>query len=119
MKVQDIYNLNEGLLELIEKELPVHAAFKLQRIIKKINEELETAEKTRVQIIEKHKEQDLDDGQVKLKKEELDEFNQEQQELMDQEVELNVDTININSLGDISVTPKTLGLIDSILIDAE
>ena len=117
--VSDIFNLNEGLTTLSEKELPVGVAFNIQRTHRIIGEELKTAEETRTKLINRYKDKDLENGRVQLKENKLDEFSKELDELLKQEVKIDVEKINIKELENISVTPKTLGLLNTILDDAK
>jgi len=118
VEVNDVFSLNEGLNTLSEKELPVGVAFNIQRINRVVGDELKTAEEMRVKLINKYKDKDLDNGQVKLKENKLGEFNKELDELLKQKVKIDVKKINIKELESISVTPKTLGLLNTILEDA-
>ncbi|MCJ0933024.1 hypothetical protein MST22_17875 [Virgibacillus halodenitrificans] len=115
IKVKDIFNIDEGLTTLSEKELPVGVAFHIQRVHKIVGGEVKTAQELRSKIINKYKEKDLENGRVKLKEDKLEEFNKELEELLDQEVRLEINKININDLNSISITPKTLGLLNTII----
>jgi len=86
LKLNDLYSLSLGLVSLIEKELPISLAFKIQRIQNKVQEELDASDKVRKKLIEKYKEKELEDGQVQIKKDKLKEFNIEMDELMKQEI---------------------------------
>ncbi|SFL38711.1 hypothetical protein SAMN04487943_101294 [Gracilibacillus orientalis] len=116
--VKEVFNLNEGLNHIVNKELPVGVAFKLQRITRVVNEEYKTAQNMRSKLVTKYKEKDLDNGRVQLKEDELEDFNRELEELLGQEVKINVEKIEISELGSIQATPKTLGLIHTILIES-
>ncbi|MFD2628720.1 hypothetical protein [Oceanobacillus kapialis] len=119
VKVSDIFDLKEGLTTISEKELPVGVAFKIQRINRVVGEELKTAQGLRTKLVQKYKEKDLEDGRVKLKEDKLEEFNKEMDELSAQEVKLDIEKIKVEDLSSISVTPKSLGLIDTILEGGE
>ena len=116
--VNDIFNLNKGLTTLSEKELPVGVAFSIQRINRIVGYELKTAEEMRTKLINKYKDKDLEDGRIQLKEDKLDEFKKELDELLKQKVKIDVKKINIKELESISVTPKTLGLLNTILENA-
>ena len=115
LTVKDIYDLQEGLSELANKELPVAVAFKLQLNLRKVADEYQSAQKLRDKIVQKYKEKDLENGRVKLKKEKMDWYKKEIDELMDQEVKVNLQKIDINDLADIKVSAKTLSLTHKIL----
>ncbi|QGH35127.1 hypothetical protein GI584_14215 [Gracilibacillus salitolerans] len=115
--VKEVFNLNEGLNHIVNKELPVGVAFKLQRIIRVVSEEYKTAQNLRSKLVTKYKEKDLDNGIVQLKEDELEDFNKELEELLAEKVNINVKKIKISELSSIHATPKTLGLIHNILIE--
>lgn len=115
LTVQDIYNLNEGLSVINEKELPVSTAFKLQRISMKVSEEFNVASGLRMKIIEKYKDKKLDNGTIKIKKDKLEDFNKEIEELMSQKVKVSLDKVALSELESITVKTKTLIHLDKIL----
>jgi len=116
LKVQDLYNLNEGLKELLEKEIPTTSAFVVQRNYKKIAEELETSDKVRRQMVEKYKESDNKDGTVQIKKDKVFIFNDEYKELMNQEIDVDLKQLDLSHLGD-TMKPKTIALLEKIIDD--
>lgn len=115
MKIQDIYNLAEGLSDLSNKELPISIALKVQRSHTKVVDEVKNADVLRKKLIEKYKESDNDDGTVKIKTNKIEVFQKELDELMEQEVDIKLDDIDVSQLEDISIKPRTLSLISTIL----
>ena len=117
IKVADLYNLSLGLNELSKKELPIALAFKIQRAQKKVSEELIASDKVRQSLIEKYKEKELDNGDVQIKKDKLNEFNEKINELMAQEIDLDIEKINIDDLEKSveKVKPQTLMQLETIL----
>lgn len=114
LTVQDIYNLNEGLIVVNEKDLPIKVALKLQRNSLKVNEEYNVASGIRRKIIDKYKDKKLDNGNVKIKKDKIEVYNKEIKELMEQDVKVELEKINPSDLGE-TIKPRTLILIDKIL----
>ncbi|WP_424475529.1 hypothetical protein [Oceanobacillus kimchii] len=119
LTVQDIFDLNKGLNDLGDKELPIGVAFNVSRIGRIIGDEYKTASGLRSKIVERYKEKELEDGSIRLKKDKLDEFNREIDKLTEQEVKVDIQKINLSDLESISVTPKTLGLIHKIIKEDE
>ena len=111
IKVADLYDLSLGLNDLAGKELPISTSLKVEQNQKNVSEELVASDKVRQKIIESHKTKDLvesihdidDEGQKKI------------DELMKQDVELNLKTIDIKELGKISIKPRTLTFLKTIL----
>lgn len=112
--VKDIYNLREGLAEVNERELSIPVAMKMQRNTLKVNEEFSIASGLRTKLIKKYKEKELANGNIKIKEDKIDEYNEKIKELMNQEVKINLEKIKSSDLGD-TIKPGILVLIEKIL----
>lgn len=118
MKVNDLYNLSIGLGDLAEKELNISTSLKLERNQKKVSEELVSTDKVRQKIIEKYKDENakVKNG-VMIKEEHRETYQKEVDELLGQDVDsdLKLEKIKIEDLGNITIKPRTLTLIESML----
>lgn len=112
--VKDIYNLREGLAEVNERELSIPVAIKLQRNTIKVNNEFDIASELRTKLIKKYKEKELANGNIKIKEDKINEYNEKIKELTNQEVKIDLEKIKLSDLGD-SIKPKLLVLIEKIL----
>lgn len=101
LQINDLYNLQEGLSNLINEKLPVATAFKVQKNYKLVMTELESVDEVRKKIVEEHQ-KDKSKGQ--------DEFVK----LMKQETDVDLKHITLSDFN-IDVTPKTLALIEIII----
>lgn len=112
MIVSDIYELNEGLKVLADKELPIKTALLVKRNITELESELTDVEALRREIVDKYKEETSDEmakqGKVLIKEEYVEKFNADIFELMNQVAEFKVRKIDIEELSDISIKPTTL-----------
>lgn len=114
LTVKDLYDLTEGLNKLLDKELPTSVAFSIQRNFKKIGEEVKASDEVRKKIVEKYKEKDNKDGTIQIKKDKINVFQKDNDELMKQEVDVDVKKLKLSDLGE-SIKPRTLGLLESII----
>lgn len=114
LTIQEVYDIGEGLVDLSKKEFAVKTSFRIGRNHKKIEQEINIAEKTRKKIVEKHSDGEVGDGKVKLKRDTIEEYKQELEELMSQEIDIKLSKIYLHELGD-SISPRTLLLLDSII----
>lgn len=116
LTLQDVYDIGEGLVTLSKQEFAVKTAFRIGRNHKKIEDEISVAEKLRKKIIDKYKDEDAGEkeGQVKLKKETVEWYQKELEELMSQEVEIKLSQIYLHELGE-KIAPRTLILLDKII----
>lgn len=119
MKILDLYNLQEGLTDLSQKEMNVSVAFKVQKNHKLVTDELKSANEVRQKLIDKYKESDDGQGNVKLKKDKVQDFNKESNELLEQKVDIELKHINTDELEGISIKPRTLALLETVLQDGE
>lgn len=113
--LNDILNNAEIFRELSAKALPVKTAFKIARLIRELNKENTTFDESRRQIIEKFAERDENgrikqtpEGNIQLQQDKIEECNNELVELLNTTIEINVDKINIDALGDIELTPAQM-----------
>lgn len=115
LKVGDLYDLSLGLNDLSDKELPIATSLKIEQNHQTVSKELVSTDKVRQKLIEKYKDYDLDDGGVQLKKDKIDIYHKELNELMEQDVEIELKEINLTELEEISIKPRTLTLLNAIL----
>jgi len=118
VKIREVYNLYEGIKELIDKELPISTAYKIQKNFTKLEDEVKQAEVIRKKIIDKYKEGKEDEnGNVDIKEDCVEYFNKEIEELFTQEVELELKKINVEELEGIKIKPLTLSRLDLIIVE--
>jgi len=115
LTVQDVFDLQEGLADLSEKELNISTSLKIGRISRVVSEEFKTAQETRSKLLQKYKDKDVGIGKIKLKEDKIEEFQQELDELMGQEIQVDIEQIKVDDLGAIQVKPKTINQLNSIL----
>lgn len=113
--LNDILNNAEIFRELSTKSLPVKTAFKVARLIRELDKENITFDESRRQIIEKYAERDENgiikqtpEGNIQLQPDKIEECNSELVELLNTTIEINVDKISIDALGDIKITPAQM-----------
>lgn len=110
--LNDILNNAEIFRELSAKTLPVKTAFNIARLIRELDKENTTFDESRRQIIEKYAERDENgrikqtpEGNIQLQQDKIEECNNELIELLNTTIEINVDKISVDALGDIELTP--------------
>lgn len=116
--LNDILNSSETFREISTKSVPVKTAFRIARLIRELDKENVTFDESRRKIIEKYAERDenggmkqTDEGNVILQQDKINECNNEMLDLLNTEIEINVDKLHVDDLGDIELTPaQTLSL---------
>jgi len=118
--VEDLYDLSLGLSDLAEKELQIGTALKIEQNHQNVSKELVSTDKIRKKLIDKYKDYDLVDGSVQLKKDKINDYHKELDELMKEKVEIDLKEINLGELEGIKIKPRSIKFLSKILIqDAE
>jgi len=114
-----------GLDSLINKELPIKLSYSLSKLIKTLESEYKILMEKRNKLIDKYAERDdknkfiitNESGRqmTKIKDEFIDECQGKLQELYSIEVEIDFQPISIDLLGDISMSPKDLLVLDKFI----
>lgn len=101
------------IMKLIDKELPVLVAWKLKKIYKELDKNIQEVEEFRIELVKKYGIEREGDWQVL--DENVDKFTEEFEKLLNQDIELNIDTIDMEELGNIDLTTRDLILLDGII----
>ena len=106
MRLLDLVMAQEALQRLISLELPAAIAFKVARVARPIQAELQNYEQQRVALVRRLGEEK--DGQTTVPPSKFVEFNTEHQALLDVELELDITPLSPDVLGEASITPADL-----------
>src|SRR5690625_3525455 len=118
LKVIDLYDMAQGLNNILDKELPIKVAFSLQKNLKKIEDEAKPADDLKKKVNEKYKEHITDDGRIPDAKKRKS-YIKELEEINEQEVELKgLTAITLSDLGE-CIKPRTLYLIEPMIKEDE
>jgi len=104
------------LSRLIDKEIPIKIGWKLSKIKTEISRELNLIEEQRIKLIQKHGIKDEKTGNYTVPKENTTSFFEEFNDFLKEEVEVKYDPIDINSLGDISLSTRDLEVLSLVKI---
>jgi hypothetical protein len=107
MKVLDLYNAKDSLERISKLDLPIRAAFKMVRLIEKLNKEFAVVEPLRQKLFEKYGEK-IEDV-IKIKDENKLAFQAEWEELVFTELNIDFIPIKIEELGtEVKIQPIDL-----------
>jgi hypothetical protein len=95
---------NSPLDRLRGKELPIGLAIRLRRISNQISQSYSEIIDTRNDLVEKLGE----DDQVKAGTAAMEQFNQEFAKALNVEIEVDIDTVNVNELSNITISVQDL-----------
>lgn len=116
-KLGEIRTLESSLAKLMNKELPIKAAYRLGKLLKAVSEELTIIENNRVKLIKKYSKGEDESGNFEVIKEKVDDFKKEFADFLTEEVEIDCKPVSISELGDISLAPIDLIRLDKLICD--
>ncbi len=98
-KLLEVLEMKESLSNIISQPLPIKVSFKMSKIIKAIDEELEIYNNKNNDLIRKYGEE-TEDGKIKVSDDNRESYFKEYKELLDVDIEIQLDPISVNDLGD-------------------
>jgi len=120
IKLGELNIVLESLNKLIDKEISIKTSYKISKLIKQLVNEYDIFEEKRMKLINKYAEKD-EIGNVRVDKENnsvfildnnKEKFNKEINELVNIKVEIIVEKVRLDDLGDIMVSPRDLFNLD-------
>lgn len=124
IQVKDLFDGASKMQEIMKKNLKSRPAFLLARIIREIEKEYETFQAARKILIEKYGEKDesgnlyIDkDGNNRILKNEIDNFNRDMTDLLNTYVQLNVSSISLNDLEGVEFTPEQMLVLEPFIVE--
>jgi hypothetical protein len=113
LTLKEIFNAVPFLREISNKEFPSSTAFKIARLIRELDKEIELFEIERTKIIYKNCEKDhngnpvlLENGNIKLLEHKIEDATTELNTLFKNQVEINAEKIPILAFNSIELTPE-------------
>ena len=115
LTVKEMLDSMESLRELSQRSMTGRLAFQLARILREIDKEYNLFQESRTNLIKKYADYD-ENGQVKqdeqgnvlLKKSEINNFNTDLQELIATTITINSDPISAEQIYDQAFTPQQM-----------
>ena len=115
VNLNDILNASETFNKIMGQSFKGSLAFKIARLARELNKEVETFNTERQKILTKYCEKDEngelvveENGNVKVIQDKIIEFNDEFTSLLNTEVEINADKIPMNNIDDFDITPQEM-----------
>jgi len=122
LKLGEIRLLIEGLRKIVDKPLPVKTAYRLSKIIRIVNDEFTDFETARGKLVRKHSKEGEEEGspaEVKVDPEKQQQFFEEFNTLLGEEIEIDINLISLEDLGDISLTAADMFSLQKIIKEDE
>ena len=115
IKLNDIVNATETFNKIMQQSFKGSLAFKIARLARELDKEMQTFNTERQKIIQKYGEKDengeliVDEkGLVKFNKTNIKEINEEFNSLLNTELEINADKLPMDSIDNFEITPQEM-----------
>jgi len=115
IKLSDIVNATETFNKIMQQSFKGSLAFKIARLARELDKEMQTFNEERQKIIQKYGNKDEngeliidENGNIKFDNADLIEINQEFNSLLETELEINADKLPMDSIDNFEITPKEM-----------
>ena len=115
LTLNDIINATETFNTIMGQSFKGALAFKIARLARELNKEMETFNEQRRKIIDEYGIKDEDgnlkpdeNGNVQIIPDKISEFNEEFSNLLNTEVEINADKLPMDKIDDFDITPQQM-----------
>lgn len=122
LTLNDIFNAVPALREISTKEFPGSTTFKIARLIRELDKEIQLFEEERMKIANKYGEKDengnlipQENGAIKIPDDKVQECNEEFQALFNTQVEINANKLPIEIFDSIEMTPTQAMNLEAIV----
>lgn len=115
LTLNDILNASETFNTIMTQSFKGSLAFKIARIARELNKEMETFNSEKQKLLQEYCEKDengefvtLDNGNIKIITDKIDDFTNELSSLLETTVEINVDKLPMDKIDDFNITPQQM-----------
>lgn len=122
VKMSNLLDSTEALQKLAKREVKAKLAFQIARLLKAADKEIQQFNETRMDLIRKYGEKDEngelntdENGNCKIKPENISVFSTELNELMATEVEINANALKFTLLEDLDFTPSEISVLEPFI----
>ena len=116
VKLSEVYNSIEPLNKLSEMQLPLNVSYKLVKMVKKLNDEIESIEKMRQKLIKKHGKEE-ENGGIRVPEEKKQDFINEFTTLLNTKIKLDFEPISLQELKDLTMSVSDMGRLHFLFKD--
>ena len=112
MKITDILNVAPILQEMASKKFPGATSFKIARLMRELDKEIQLFDKQRIEIAQEYGEKDAsgqlvltEEGNVKIIESKIEECNDKLESIINTEIEINADKLSYSAIESADFTP--------------
>jgi len=107
-RLGQIQEMKEPLARLTNEQLPLKLAFKLNKLVRNMDENLTVIEEERVKLVKKLGVENKETGSVEIPKDKIPQFQEEFVELMSEEVEIDFTPFSVDDFANAKVTTQDM-----------
>lgn len=122
MKITDILNVAPTLQEMINKKFPGATSFKIARLMRELDKEIQLFDKQRTEIAQEYGEKDAsgqlvltEEGNVKIIESKIEECNDKLESIINTEIEINADKLSYSAIESADFTPAQALALEPII----
>jgi len=115
IKLSNVVNATETFNKIMQQSFKGSLAFKIARLARELDKEMQTFNEERQKIIQKYGNKDEngeliidENGNVKFDNANIEEINQEFNSLLETELEINADKLPMDSIDNFEITPQEM-----------
>ena len=115
VNLNDILSASETFNVIMQQSFKGSLAFKIARLARELNKEMETFNTERQKLLQKYCVKDEngelktnENGTVQVEPNKINEFNEEFSSLLETEVEINADMLPMDSIDSFDITPQQM-----------
>jgi len=113
LKLGEIQDMKDPLGRLTNEQLPMKIAFKLNKLVRSFDENLQAIEEERVKLVKSLGKMD-DNGSLQVPKENMEEFQKQYVELMVEEVEVSFEPFDLEDFSNAKITTQDMLKLDKL-----
>lgn len=117
IKLGEVTMIQQGLMTLVNQQLPVKLSYKLGKLIKIVDDEVQEIENKRIELVKKYGVKNEEDNTIKVPDDKQDGFMQEYTDLLNLEIDVTFEPISISELpDDLKITPQQLIYLENVVL---
>lgn len=122
MTIMEILNMVPVLQEMSNKSFPGSTSFKIARLMRELDKEIQLFDKQRTEIAQEFGEKDAsgqlvstEEGNIKIIESKIEECNEKLSSIINTEIEINADKLSYSSIENADFTPSQALTLEPII----
>lgn len=109
LTLKEVVPMAESLDNIMNLPIPAKQSYRLGVLAKFIQERMSVYEKSRQNLVQKYGEKT--DNVIRVKSENINQFSEEMESLLSEEVQIDFQPISVSSLEEVKISPKDMAIL--------